>query len=91
VPKTIYFVELLLAELLSPPSNFDIQFTELSKEVARYFSHSKPDELLADLFSKRSLPAAEFNAGADQFGWLLIWGVKTCWPRTSRIKVPEVL
>ena len=67
VPKTIYLVELLQAELLNQPTYFNNQFTSFSREVARYFSHSKPDELLADLFSKRSLPTPDFNAEADQF------------------------
>jgi hypothetical protein len=67
VPKTIYLVELLQAELLSQQPYFDNQFTSFSKKVAGYFRHSKPDELLADLFCKRSLPAAEFDIQADQF------------------------
>jgi len=67
VPKTIYLAELLQGELLSPPAYFDNQFTVFSREVAPHFSHSKPDELLVDLFSKRSLPTSEFEVEADQF------------------------
>jgi hypothetical protein len=67
VPKTIYLVELLQAEFLSQPPCFDNQFTSFSKSVAGYFHHSKPDELLVDLFRKRSLPAVDFNAEADRF------------------------
>jgi hypothetical protein len=67
VPRTIYLVELLQAQLLNYPTHFDNQFTSFSREVAGYFHHSKPDGLLADLFSKRSLPAAAFNQEADQF------------------------
>lgn len=67
VPKTIFLVELLHAQLLNYPTHFDNQFTVFSREVCGYFHHSEPDQLLADLFSKRSLPTSEFKVEADQF------------------------
>lgn len=67
VPKTIYLVELLNAELHNSPLYFDNQFSVFSIEVAAHCHHSKPDELLANLFSKRSLPTPEFDVEADQF------------------------
>jgi hypothetical protein len=67
VPKTIDLVELLHGQLFDYPTYFDNQFTVFSEEVAGYFHHSKPDDLLADLFSKRALPATAFDFEADTF------------------------
>jgi hypothetical protein len=37
------------------------------EEAALLFHHSRLDDLLARLFSQRSLPAADFNAAAEEF------------------------
>jgi len=50
VPKTIHLVELLHAELADYPSHFTNQFRGIAQAVARRFSHSEPDPLLAELF-----------------------------------------
>lgn len=67
VPKTIHLIELLHSELAGYPSHFTNQFKGIAQEVARRFSHSEPDQLLADLFESRSLPADQYDAAADWF------------------------
>jgi hypothetical protein len=67
VPKTVYLAELLEEALKVPSHRYDNQFNSRAREIALYFSHTKPDELLAELFSARSLPAAEYNAKAELF------------------------
>jgi hypothetical protein len=67
VPKAVYLDELMAAELKEPSHYYDNQFKVHASELALYFSHSEPDDLLADLFHNRSLPTAEFNAKVDEF------------------------
>jgi hypothetical protein len=67
VPKTIYLVELLHEKLEDYPSHFGNQFTVTALEAAPYFSHSKPDQLLAELFASRSLPRGEFEMAVKRF------------------------
>jgi hypothetical protein len=67
VPKTIHLVELLNDELGGHPPYFDNQFTSIARDVAGFFSHSKSDSLLAELFSNRSLPTKEFEMAVSGF------------------------
>jgi hypothetical protein len=67
VPKAVYLAELLGQELKLPSRCYDNQFDHRTRELAQFFSHSQPDDLLADLFHNRSLPTAEFNAKVDEF------------------------
>ena len=60
-------MELLHRELERYPSSCDIQFTILAGELASYFSHIQPDPLLAELFAKGSLPAADYDFEANKF------------------------
>ena len=62
VPKTI-FLEELLSEVIFPKlsMHYDNQFTSVARDIAPRLYHSRPDEYLAELFSKRSLPAGRFS------------------------------
>jgi hypothetical protein len=57
----------LARELTGLPTHYDTWFKYRGERVANYFSHSKPDELLAELFACRSLPADAFNTKVDEF------------------------
>lgn len=67
VPKTIYLAELLNGDLANYSLYFDNQFKGIARDVARFFSHSEPDALLAELFAKRALPTDEFEAAVTAF------------------------
>jgi hypothetical protein len=67
IPKAIYLAELLHFQLLGFETHFDTQFKTLSKDIAPFFYHTEPDELLDRLFSKRTLPAAEYKNAVEEF------------------------
>jgi hypothetical protein len=67
VPKTIYLSELLHSQFHSYLLYNDNKFKTLGNEIAAHFHHSAPDALLADLFSSRPLPSAEFKTEVKQF------------------------
>jgi hypothetical protein len=60
-------VELLHVELADYPSHFTNQFRGIAQAVARRFSHSEPDPLLAELFESRTLSSDQYDAAADWF------------------------
>jgi hypothetical protein len=65
--KTIHLVELLNDELGTCPLYLENQFKGMARDVARLFSHSGPDPLLAELFAKRSLPTDEYELAVAAF------------------------
>jgi hypothetical protein len=66
-PKAIYLAELLHFELEGFRDHRNNQFKAVSEETAPFFHHSAPDDLLARLFSQRSLIATEFDGAAKDF------------------------
>jgi hypothetical protein len=66
-PKAIYLSELLHFELLGFSDHNDTKFKSLSEQVAPMLHHTRPDELLAQLFCKRSLPMVDYDNVVDEF------------------------
>lgn len=63
----MYLAELLCAVIYPKlPTYYDNQFTSVAREIAPRLYHNRPDEYLAELFSKRSLPATRFNQEFDE-------------------------
>jgi hypothetical protein len=67
IPKAIYLSELLHFELLGFSDHNNTKFKSLSEQVAPMFHHLSPDELLAQFFSKRSLPIVDYNNAVEEF------------------------